>query len=364
MSDAVSIHRSEACFEGYTLLCESYEDPSANPDGTGKIHLVDMAGEPVHTWRVDTALQSFCQLLPNGNLLYPTRDRSRIDEAGVRELTPGGEVVRHYHCRVDHDLSVLENGTLLIHTIIDRMIPAVGPGLKRDPYLLEVTSGGELVWEWHGGDHFGDLEACLDAKEWAYVRERIDEEYPFDWAHNNTAQVIPPNESYEAELDQGVDRPRFAPGNIVFSYRSLDVIGVIDRDSGEIVWTWGPGSLDGQHLPHVLPNGNVLLFDNGTRRGYSRVLELDPLTETVEWEYTGSPKESFFSAYISGAQRLPNGNTLICEGGEGHVFEVTPEDEVVWDFVSPFGDEASLGSVYRATRYTPEYVAPLLSEDG
>jgi len=361
MSDAVSVHRPEACFEGYTLLCESYEDPSANPDGTATICLVGMDGEPVHTWHVDTALQSFCELRPDGTLLYPTRDRSRIDEAGVRELAPDGEVLRHYHCRVDHDLSVLDNGNRLVHTITDRMVPAIGPGLKRDPYLLEVTPDGELVWEWRGGDHFADLETHLSADEWEYVRTRIDEEYPFDWAHNNTAQVIPPNESHEAELDRGVDRPRFAPGNVVFSYRSLDVIGVIDRETGAIVWAWGPGTLDGQHLPHVLANGNVLLFDNGTRRGYSRVLELDPLAETIEWEYTGTPESSFFSPYISGARRLPNGNTLICEGESAHVFEVTPDGETVWDFVSPFGDAASLGNIYRATRYAPEYVAPLLS---
>jgi hypothetical protein len=152
---------------------------------------------------------------------------------------------------------------------------------------------------------------------------------------------------------------RFAPGNIVFSYRSLDVIGVIDRESGLIVWAWGPGELDGQHKPHVLPNGNLLIYDNGTLRGYSRAIELDPLTGDIEWSYTAQPPEAFLSKYISGAQRLPNGNTLICEGAKCHLFEVTPEGDVVWDYASPFQERGAL-SIYRCLRYEPGYVRPLL----
>jgi hypothetical protein len=152
----------------------------------------------------------------------------------------------------------------------------------------------------------------------------------------------------------------FSPGNIIFSYRSVDIIGVIDRETSEIVWAWGPGVLDGQHKPHMLENGNILIFDNGTLRDYSRVIEVNPLTEQIEWEYTADPKEDFLSRYISGAQRLPNGNTLICEGGKPHLFEVTPDKEVVWDFVFPWHEEGGLGSVYRCLRYPPEYVQPLL----
>lgn len=361
VSDGVTVYDRERSYQGYTLFCESYEDPAASPDGTGKIHLVDMEGQAVHTWQTETAQQSFCKLRPNGNLLYPTRDRSDIAEAGIRELTPESDVVWHYHCRVDHDFQVLENGNLLVHTITDEMSPEIGPELKRNPYIVEVTPDAELVWEWRGDDHFADLREQLSADEWAYVRDRIDEEFPFDWAHNNTCQVVPPNETHELERERG-DDPRFAPGNIVFSYRSLDVIGVIDRDSGDIVWAWGPDELDGQHNPQVLPNGNVLLYDNGTRREYSRVVELDPLSETIEWEYQTDPPESFFSPYISGVQRLPNGNTLICEGMEARLFEVTPDRDVVWDFTNPFDDEGALGNVYQCRRYDPEYVEPLLTD--
>jgi hypothetical protein len=359
MSEGVTVHDTEKCYEGYTLFCETYEDAADAPDGTGNVHLVDMEGNAVHTWHTETATQSYAKLRPNGNLVYPTRDRTAAEEAGLRELTPDSDVVWSYRCRADHDFQILDDGNLLVHTIADHLAPQVGPELKRNPYIVEITPEKELVWEWRGEEHYDDLRAHLTDEEWDYVRTRIDEEYPFDWAHNNTCQVIPPNETYEREKAAG-DDPRFAPGNITVSYRSLDVIGVIDRDSGDIVWAWGPDELDGQHNPHVLPNGNVLLFDNGTRRGYSRVLELDPLTETIEWEYAGSPRESFFSQYISGVQRLPNGNTLVCEGNEAHLFEVTPDGEVVWDFTNPFDDEGSLGNIYQCRRYDPEYVEPLL----
>ncbi|WP_276256020.1 aryl-sulfate sulfotransferase [Halomontanus rarus] len=355
----VTVHDPERCYEGYTLLAETYQFPEDAPDGKGKIYLVDMEGEPVHRWETETAVQSFCELLPDGNLLYPTRDRSNITEAGLRELDPESEVVWSYHCRIDHDFQVKDDGNLLLHTIDDHMVPEIGPELIRNPYIVEIDREKNLHWEWRGEDHYDDLREQLSAEDWAYVEDRIESEFGFDWAHNNTLQLIPPNETAERERENG-GPVRFEPGNIVFSYRSVDVVGVIDYPSGDIVWAWGPGELDGQHLPHVLENGNLLIFDNGTERGWSRVLELDPLTEEIVWEYTGSPKEDFFSKYIAGARRLPNGNTLICEGWKAHCFEVTPDGEIVWDFVSPFGEKGSMGNIYRCQRYSPEYVEPLL----
>jgi hypothetical protein len=363
MGQGVTVHEPGRSSRGYTLFCESYENPSATEDGTGKIHLIDMEGRLVHTWHVKTALQSFCRLLPNGNLLYPTRDRSAIGEAGLRELDPQSNVLWHYHCRIDHDYQILDDGNIMLHCIRDSMCPRLGPELKRHPYLLEINRDKDLLWEWHGEEHLDELEDLLDEAAWQHVQERIRGDFSFDWAHNNTCQVVPPNRTEERETGNGL-KPRFSAGNIVFSYRSLDVIGVIERTSGEIVWAWGPGHLDGQHKPHVLPNGNLLIFDNGTLRGYSRVLELDPLSEDVVWEYRADSQEDFFSPYISGAQRLPNGNTLICEGNKGRLFEVTGDREIVWEFINPYHERGGLGSIYRCLRYTPQEVAPLLERIG
>jgi len=358
MSEGVQVYDSDKAFEGYTLYCQTFLDLDLDKGERGKINLIDMEGNIVHRWYAKTALQSFCRLLPDGNILYPTRDRSNLAEAGLRELNPDSEVVWYYHCRIDHDYQVLDNGNLLLHTITDNMSPNLGKELKRQPYIIEITPDKELLWEWRGEDHVDEFKELLSKESWEFFWERVKGRYSFDWAHNNTCQVIGPNKTYEKEKEAG-GPVRFKPGNIIFSYRSLDTIGVIERETGDIVWAWGPGVIDGQHKPHMLENGNILIYDNGTLRGYSRVIELNPLTEEIEWEYTSEPKSDFLSKFISGAQRLPNGNTLICEGSECHLFEVTPDKEIVWDYYSP-SDEESMGTVYRCLRYTEDEVQALL----
>jgi hypothetical protein len=355
----VLTHDRKRAWQGYTLYSESWEDPKASPDGKGEILLIDMDGEIVHRWYVETALQSFAQLLPDGNLIYPTRDRSDIMKAGLRELDPQSNVVWSYHCRIDHDFAVFDDGRVLMHTIRDHMWPQLGTELKRCPYMVEVNRDRELLWEWHGEHHLEELRDLLPEDGWEHVAKRIREEFSFDWAHNNTLQIIPPNATWETERELD-GSTRFRPGNIVFSYRSLDVIGVIDRRSSEIVWAWGPGVIDGQHKPHMLPSGNIMLFDNGTLRGFSRVIEVNPLTEEIVWEYRSQDPGEFFSPYISGGQRLPNGNTLICEGNKAHLFEVSHDGEIVWDFVNPHRKPGALGSIYRCERYPESYCKALL----
>ena len=109
----------------------------------------------------------------------------------------------------------------------------------------------------------------------------------------------------------------------------------------------------------------MLLFDNGChRRGASRsrIVEVDPTTNQIAWEYQGTPDISFYSYNISSAERQPNGNTLICEGAPGRIFEVTPEKAIVWEYINPyFGDAPSRGpansvnGVFRAHRYGPDH---------
>ena len=99
-------------------------------------------------------------------------------------------------------------------------------------------------------------------------------------------------------------------------------------------------------IPEELPGaGDILLFDDEGEGGYptatlplidgSRVLEINPVADEVVWQYAGS-KVSFFSSFLSRAQRLPNGNTLIDEGMWGRFFQVTPKGDVVWEYMSPF----------------------------
>ena len=162
-------------------------------------------------------------------------------------------------------------------------------------------------------------------------------------------------------------------------------MAIVGRD-GKIVWRIGPDFLEskelrairqiiGQHHPHIIPKGlpgagNLMVFDNGGSSGYgaptavspdgsaiyqragSRVLEINPKTLELVWSYTG-PR--FFSTNISGAQRLPNGNTLITEGAPGRLLEVTSDRQIVWEYIYPlFGgpqrDERRLSRLPRAVR--------------
>jgi hypothetical protein len=154
-------------------------------------------------------------------------------------------------------------------------------------------------------------------------------------------------------------------GNVLTSFRMINTVGIIDKASGNFTWKWGQDELGGQHDPNPLPNGNILIFDNGwyTRRlaasPCSRVIEVDATTDTIVWSYDTKPSWRFFSSFISGAQRLENGNTLICEGMQGRLFEVTTEGNIVWEYVNPFfGEDERWGNVnivFRAYRYSPDF---------
>jgi len=146
----------------------------------------------------------------------------------------------------------------------------------------------------------------------------------FDVLHVNSVDLV---ERDIAEVSE--------KGNLLVSLRNLDIIGIIDRKTQAYVWTWGPGDILAQHCAKVLDNDNILLFDNGFTRGYSRVIEVNPTLGRIEWEYKTDPPEEFYSGRRGGCQRLPNGNTLIMETEKGLVFEVTMDGKIVWKFYQP-----------------------------
>ena len=78
------------------------------------------------------------------------------------------------------------------------------------------------------------------------------------------------------------------------------------------------------------------------------------------WRYTADPPSSFYADHISGAQRLPNGNTLVCDGTHGRFFEVTAAGETVWE--NDVGDV----EVFRVTRIqtSDARLDPLLERQG
>jgi hypothetical protein len=142
--------------------------------------------------------------------------------------------------------------------------------------------------------------------------------------------------------------------------RNVNLILILDQDDLRVAWSWGPTELDQPHMPTMLEGGNILIFDNGSLRGFSRVLELNPLTEEVVWKYQAQPATDFFSELRGSNQRLPNGNTLICESERGRVFEVTRSGEIVWEFWNPEIIEGKRKRIYRFLRLPPAFVDPIL----
>jgi hypothetical protein len=157
------------------------------------------------------------------------------------------------------------------------------------------------------------------------------------------------------------------PGRqVLVSMRELGAIGLLDLDKE--VFTWAArGPWIGQHDPDLLPNGNMLLFDNVGDfgdRGDSRVIEFNPETYEIVWSYAGSADHPFQSVLRSDQQRLANGNTLITESDGGRLLEVTRDGEIVWEYVNPIrggdGDEfipiVAWGQRIDPGRLAPEFL--------
>jgi outer membrane protein assembly factor BamB len=204
--------------------------------------------------------------------------------------------------------------------------------------IVEVDASGERRWEWRAAER-------LDPGRYPLAFN----DHRSEWTHGNT--VVP----------LGDDR-------VLASFRNISTIAIIDKATGRFEWELGPEVLAQQHDPSLLENGNILVLDNGAHRGdnplpFSRVLEIAPAGNEIVWSYQDPTPYAFFSAYISGARRLPNGNTLITEGLFGRMFQVTPEGEVVWEYTNPHFHPHVRGydsnGVFRASHVPPGAAAGL-----
>lgn len=252
---------------------------------------------------------------------------------------------------VHHDLELLANGNLLMLCRENVTDARISPLPIRDDCLVEVSPTGAVVWSWRLRDHIDELRLHEDVL--AQIARNAG-----DWAHANSATVIPPNIRPD---------PEWTPGNIVLSLRFLDRVIVISRANGIVAWML-PSRTFGQHHAQFVPNplgGSMLLFDNGSAPaypvsdlerapGHSAVREFSLDTGADVWAYRGSASgmfnKRFWSDIISGAQRLPNGNTLITEGVPGRLFEVTPAGTIVWEYMVPYSGRVQGGESFNAYR--------------
>jgi hypothetical protein len=287
-----------------------------------------------------------------------------------------------------------------------------------DDKIYEIDWDGTRLFEWDAKDHYDEMGFHAEAQD-AIMNIQVGRPPTptTDWQHLNSVSYVGPNPHY----DDGNGDLRFHPENIIYDSRTANYMAIIARydhpdwpaegtwQAGEIVWKVGPhysssyrehklDQIIGLHHAHLIPKslpgwGNILVFDNGgiagfdsffpgmpghfpaTYRNYSRVIEFDPITLDIVWEYKDVVQEGdvnldgevkgeermFYSNLISGAQRLKNGNTLITEGHGGRVFEVTYEGEIVWEYISPYEDgraprATDPNSVYRAYRVPKSWI--------
>ena len=317
--------------------------------------LLDMMGRLVNHWKIPYQPGCDAKLLPNGNLLYAGKvadgPLADLEGAGgiLLEVDWDGNVVWEYKdSYLHHTFDRMKNGNTLVLQWVEvpgeiaAKVKGGDPGTERDGVMWgdaiqEITPDGKVVWEWIAHEHL-DPEVTLRCPV-----------CPRDtWIHANAVSELP-------------------DGNILASFMKINTIAIIDKKTGAIKWQWGSGELAHQHCPIMLDNGNVLVFNNGMHPNgfafsFSRVLEVNPKTNEVVWVYGGGEvMTQFYSSTLGSCQRLSNGNTLICEGTTGRIFEVNSSSELVWEFANnlpsyePYPAQTKSHMVCSAYRYGMDY---------
>ena len=408
----ISIYYHGDAFIGYTLFSPEYSKKTFLMDKQGKIvH----TWESEYIQGLGLFLQENGDLLrttlPYNNPVFVAGGMT----GGVELYDWNGTILWEYnysnnqHC-LHHGIEILPNGHILMvgweYKTAEEAI-AVG----RDPdslpvgelwpdHVIEVertgSSGGTIVWEWHVWDHltqdfdptkenYGVVEQhpeLLDINYGIYEGK-----YSADWNHINSID-------YNDKFDQ-----------ILLSAQNHHEIWIIDHSTtteeaaghtggnsgkgGDLLYRYGNprtyrageisdqklfGQHDAQWISSGCPGeGDILIFNNGQGRPdgqYSSVDELVPPVdddgfyflepgsaygpEELVWSYTAENPPDFFAGYLSGTQRLPNGNTLICDGDHGIFFEVTPEEKTVWKYRNTIPNPIA-NQVFKILCYAPDY---------
>jgi hypothetical protein len=423
-STSVGLFRNDSgSFNGYTLFA---------PNRSQVTYLIDNKGRLVHSWTSSYTPGQSVYFLEDGSLLRTAHVGNPDFPSGpaggrVERFDWNGNLTWSYNyssttvCQ-HHDIEPLPNGhVLLVAWELKSRAEAIAAG--RDPtkltdnklwpdHIVEVNPANDsIVWEWHVWDHLiQDYDSTrLNYGVVANHSELVDLNYirtgngGADWNHVNAVD-------YNPLLDQ-----------IIISAHDQNEIWVVDHSTttaearghtggrqgmgGDILYRWGnplayragtnsDRKLYGQHdsrwIEPGLPGaGHMMVFNNGNGRpggNYSTVDEFIPPCDSLGhytrpapgspfgpaaqcWIYTANPPASFYSSAISGAHRLPNGNTLICEGNDGRFFEVAPDTHVVWLYINPVietgplnqGDtmpnevQGKRNNTFRATRFASDY---------
>ena len=414
-----TIYDPKKCWNGYTVY---------QLRGAGAI-LVDMNGRTIRRWRGLKGFPTSNKIMPGGYIMGSTAPRNPKygyqDGRDLVQMDWNGKIVWQFQkyelvkdpryqprwmVRQHHDFQregnpvgyyvpkmepLIDRGNTIIVCHKNLFNTKISEKRLLDDTFIEVTWNGKITWEWQCSDHFDELGFSEAARN-ILARDPNFSQVGGgmgDWMHINSCSLLGPNKWYDS------GDKRFHPGNLIWSSRASNILAITEKKTGNIIWKVGPDytatetlrnlkQIIGPHHVHLIPRGlpgegNILVYDNGgwagygapnegsptgrnvALRDYTRVVEFDPITLKIIWQYpqpADSPtaifagRYSVYSPLMSSAQRLPNGNTLISEGNSARIIEVTNKGEIVWEFVNPYQEFGKpLLGIYRAYRIPYEW---------
>jgi hypothetical protein len=317
-SVGVVVHDRERAWQGLNLYVSGH-----GPEAV----LMDMEGRVLQRWAhpfersfpgvaptADTAFFRRVHLFPDGRViaLYQT--------GGLVFLDRSSRLLGRCPGNFYNDFWVGSDGR--IWTLAKEARPAGEGTYRLDDFLVLLH-------------HRGDGEGCREERRISITGALRDSAFAHllepmapagDVLHANTV----------VELDGALiaRSPLFAEGNLLVSLREVDLVAIVDPNAGRVVWA-RRGPWKRQHEPSLLPSGRILLFDNRGHGGFSRLLEVDPLSGGLDWSWQGDPPASFASSIAGTCARLPGGTTLVTESVPGRAFELDLEGRIVWEFRTP-----------------------------
>lgn len=323
----VILHKKDKACTGYNLYTSR---------GPSTAELIDMEGNIINSWSHSSSEQlHHAELLPNGDLLAIGSHRSSEKNKEIRAQTNPknrhllrfdwkGKLLWKKTIPAHHDVELSWDGNILLLSMDRKIIPEIHPEIKvSDTQIVSLDQKGNII---ESKSLYEIIKTADDVFPLQYVKPK--KTGIIDVFHCNSIEKM-----YRQHLTD--IHPIYNLDNILISIRHQDRIVIINWPENKVVWAWGQNIISGQHDATVLENGHILLFDNGLGRDASRVIELDPLTKQIVWQYEADNPTDFYTRGRGSSQRLPNGNTLIAETDKGQAFEVTSEGEIVWQFICP-----------------------------
>lgn len=361
----VTVHEAVAVHAGYNFYVSNHMSGAS---------LIDMNGALLHRWTCASESAFPVPTIEEGGSSGKVAGSGPQDPLPLQRrawrrarLLPGGEVLAIFEgiglVKLDrnsriiwalrnhshHDLDLDERGTIFVLCREAENLPRFGDSNPViTDYVRSYTPDGSPL------DSISIDQAFQDSEFGATGElERRDR----DVYHTNTISILDGRHASR--------HPAFRKGNLLLCFRSTHEIGILDPAARKMVWV-ARGPWKEQHEPSLLEDGRILLFDNQGGKDddrFSRVLEFDPLGLEISWSYDGTPSQPLHSAAAGTVMKLPNGNILITESGNGRVIEVTRDKRIVWEFINPDATQQSedrRANIMDCVRVDPAFVADWL----